>query len=122
MMAIENILKDMENGNCAIYGVRTDSKEYEVGDWCEKSLDTYDNEDHGELSGTSATGFGFLYFDGEQEDIEEVKKSLDFNWNYYNTKNGAKYQYIIGGDEYEYGDDDHEIIIKNAKVICVIKK
>lgn len=122
MMTIENILKQMENGRCAAYGVRTDSKEYNVGDWCDISLDTCDDEVFGELGGTSATGFGFLYFDGEQEDIDEVKKSIEFNWNYYRTKRGAEYQYIIGGDEYYYGDDDHEIIIKNAKVICVIKK
>lgn len=122
MTNITNILEEMKNGNCAVYGVRTDSKEYTVGDWCDISLDTCDDEVLGDLSGTSATGFGYLYFDGEEEDIEEVKKALDFNWDFYKTKCDAKYQYVIGGDEYDYGDDDHEIIIKNAKVICVIKK
>lgn len=122
MKTIESILKEMENGNCAIYGVRTDSKKYVAGDQCDISLDTCDNEVLGELDGTSATGFGFLYFDGEQEDIDEVKKALDFNWDFYKEKYDAKYQYIIGGDEYDYGQDEHEIIIKNAKVICVIEK
>lgn len=112
----------IENGyKYRCYGLRTDDRELSVGDKVGNSHDLYDNYDpeydhYGEeLDGTSATGFGYLWYD--EDDMEEVEKALKIQEHYYR---GA-HQYLIAGDDDEYGDDEAEIIIRDAVVVAVIR-
>ena len=101
------------------FGIRTDSRAYAVGDELPNSYDWNIEEiegiDRKPLPGTCATGFGYLWFDGEQDDIDTVRKALTINARYE-----GKHRYLIGGLDDYYGEDEAEVIIRNAEVIAVI--
>ena len=117
----ENILKIIaeNSNNYRVFGVRSDDRILNVGDalgnsheWDEEN-DTYFEDQY--LNGICATGFGYLWLDGEQEDQEELEKILNINDQYT-----GEHQYLIAGDESEYGNDESEVIIRNAVVLAVI--
>jgi hypothetical protein len=101
------------------YAVRGDDRNYNAGDKLEYSKDlTDDSETYGqELNGTSGTNIGYLYFDGEEEDIQSVKEAIDYNKKAYRYKN----LYIITGMYSEYGTDENEILLSNAEIVCKIE-
>lgn len=105
-----------------VFGIRGDDRSFAASEDlpCSQNMvdDLYDHEtgEYPLLDGTCATGFGFFWFDGDDEDIETVQKALDYNKEKYSYKN----HYLIGGYDYEYGDDEHELIIKGAEVVCKI--
>lgn len=116
---INKLLTAMEGNNAKYryFGIRTDARSFSIGDKITASEDmSIYAEDGTMLDGTCATGFDYLYFDGENEDIEAVAKALEINSAY-----AGEHQYLIGGYDANYGDDEAEVIIKNAEVIMTIK-
>lgn len=105
-----------------VFGIRSDNHAYNSGDDlpCSRNMvdDLYDHEtgEYPLLDGTCATEIGSLLFDGDDEDIETVQEAIDYNRNFY----GFKHLYLVGGYDYEYGDDARELVIKGAEVVCVI--
>lgn len=100
------------------YGIRACDEVYAVGDPLPCSYDQYFQvpyDEQEQLDGTCCTGFGYLWFDGEQEDVALVEKALRINSEYH-----AKYRYLIAGNDADYGNDDGELIIKNAVVVAVL--
>lgn len=100
------------------YGIRACDELYDIGAQLPCSYDQYwqvPYYEQAKLDGTCATGFGYLWFDGEKEDIVLVKKALEIN-----SKYRGKYRYLIAGNDADYGDDDGELIIKNAVVVAVL--
>lgn len=113
----EKILKALiENGyKYRYYGLRTEDRDLQVDDEVGNSRDTYwENDEELLLDGACATGFGYLWFD--EDDMDEVEKAIQIQKSYQ----GA-HQYLIAGDDADYGSDEAEIIIRNAVVVAVIK-
>lgn len=101
------------------FGIRGDDVKFEVGEELEPSYDwnhEYDIPSTEKLSGTCSTGIDYLWYDGEQEDLDTIEKAIKLNETYpYN------YRTVIAGESAEYGEDEGELIISGAKVIYVIK-
>ena len=121
-MTIRDIIATIEINadDFRYFGIRYDDKVYAIGE-------DLDNSWHGtwlgdvdepyELDGTCATVIPPLYFDGGQEDIDNVREALEINELY----EGRAHRYIIAGnDDHTYGYDEGEIIIQNAVVIGII--
>lgn len=122
MMTVKEILEKIESirENSACFGIRCTDEEHEIGDELENSYNwnEFDEEHDGEeLDGTCCTGFGYLWFDGGQDDLDEIQKALDINSRY-----SGKHQYLVyaryGG---EYGDDEQEVIFPAPEVVAVIR-
>lgn len=101
-----------------VYGIRTEGRLLNVGDELGVSKE-WDFENDREFEdkyydGICATGFGYLWFD--EDDMDEIKKALAIN-----SKYSAEHQYLIGGTSYEYGDDEQEVIVKDAVVLAVLR-
>lgn len=134
MMTKEMILNAIENNDFEFYGLRYDYHNYNLNDTCENShqwyadewnLDNYDelteeeiNElynsemmcyDNGELNGTCSICV-------TSETIEQALEDMKM-YEYGYAPNGAKL-ILIAGDFAEYGNDRHEIVIKDAVVIA----
>lgn len=123
-------MQDIINDEYAVYGVRRDSKKYSVGDTLQNSHQLYQDPqytdsactellypfiadgpykgfyDGGELNGTCA-----IYADDKciEQAIDTVK-----------TYDG-RYMYLIAGNDYSQGNDQNEIIVKNAKVLMAVE-
>lgn len=125
MENLENVIKAiMESGFCTI-GIRhlSDDESYSVGDYCRNSFDwdyeydrsTYDTESPVELSGTCAIRTNIdVGWDENEEVMEKLTSALEKAKCYFGTT------IVIGGDRFEYGNDDGEIIIKDAQVVAFI--
>ncbi len=122
-MTIAEIKEIIENGEYGYYGIRSDEViEYNVGDICYTSHQWWQDDpeddtleynekmqcwDGGELPGTCAL---------RVTEDSDIQKTINFSRNY----NGGKHITLIAGDQSEYGYDDGEIIIRDAKVLCVL--
>lgn len=128
-MIIKDIKKICEESCFEYFGLRADDMEYQVSDICNNShqlfqdpiFDDFGNllypavedpespyygyYDAGELNGTCAVKFNPDNEDSIESALEAVK--------IYSGEN----LYIIAGDSMEYGNDDGEIIIREAEVI-----
>lgn len=113
-MTAQEILKAIEANkkNYRYFGIRRDDRVFKIGEELPHSYD-WNTEDE-ELDGTCATGFGHLWFDGEQDDIDTVQAALDVN-EMYDGEN----IYLIAGWSSEYGNDEDEIIINGAEVVAI---
>lgn len=112
------ITKANENTNIRCFGIRGDDIDVKVGQKLEASFDwdyEYDRPAESKLNGTCAVSIGYLWFDGEEDDINAVKAAYDYLISEYGYKNIS----VIGGYESENGADEKEIVIKNAEVIYV---
>lgn len=122
-MTAKEILKVIEESgkNYTMFGVRADNREFEIGDElpCSHNMidDLYDEETgmYPLLDGTCAIGFGQLWFDGEDDDIETVNAALEACHKYCTDR-----MYLVVGSGYQYGDDAGEIVIENAVVVAEI--
>lgn len=121
---IINIITEKRK-NYTVFGIRGDDRTFSSGEELPCSRNMVDdlleeNEDgileYPMLDGACATGFGHLWFDGDDEDIDTIEKAIIANRDAY----GCEHLYLVAGYDYEYGDDDSEIIIKGAEVICEI--
>lgn len=100
------------------FAVRTGRKA-EVGEIIENSYQWNEDvprEEWEELNGTCGTGIGDLWFDGDEDDDVAVEKAIAANAGY-----PGEMQYIIGGKYADYGNDESEVIIECAEVICIIE-
>lgn len=128
-MTAEEIKKICEESCFEYFGLRADDMEYQVGDICNNSHQLFQDPDFdedgeliylaiedpespyygfydaGELDGTCAVKF-------DPEDENSIRAALE-TVKMYSGKN----LYIIAGDLAEYGNDDGEIIIREAEVV-----
>lgn len=82
---MEILNKAHEEDYNAVFGIRTDDASMNIGDACRLSHEwDYENgrEAEGYMDGTCATGIGYLWFDGEQDDIDEINKALEIQKDY----------------------------------------
>lgn len=130
-MNVEEVKKVCEEYDFDFFGIRADYINYSVGDICHNSHQLFQDPDWneegeliypliedrespyygyydaGELDGTCAVAFS-------PNNEESIKKALE------NIKDYAgNYIYIIGGYDCEHGNDDGEIIIREAEVIGI---
>ena len=106
------------NANLNYFGIRGDNYLPTIGQKLDPSNDwDYDNDcpSLAKLPGTCATGMGYLWHDGEEEDLEELAKAIQYHTDNYCCNHLS----IIGGMSYECGADENEIVIQNAEVIYV---
>lgn len=128
-MTAAEIKRICEESDFSYFGIRADDMEYQIGDICNNShqlfqdpiFDDFGNllypavedpespyygyYDAGELDGTCAVKFN----PDSEEDIQDALEVAKM----YSGKN----LYIIAGDSIEHGNDDGEIIIREAEVI-----
>jgi hypothetical protein len=109
-----------ENPNIRYFGIRGESFKPEVGQELDASFGwDYENDCQSaeKLDGACATRIGYLWLDGEEEDVETLKKAYEFHVAEYDSV--YQYRAIIGGYDYEDGADENEIVIKDAEVVYV---
>ena len=120
-MTAEQVKKIIDDGKYDFYGIRSDETiAYNIGDTCFESHQWWQDEpengdmeynedmqcwDGGELPGTCAL---------EVSSNSNIAEILDYSRRCY----GGKYITLIAGNRAEYGNDDGEIIIANATVLC----
>ena len=129
-MTAKELLKTLKDGRYNVVAIRhtcADEK-YDIGDICRNSyeydfecdLSTYYTGNPVESDGTCGYGiFGLDYLDADDvEELEQaekiIKKSIDASA-FYNPSEGSAI--IIAGHSYYYGNDENEVVIKNAEVI-----
>lgn len=111
------------------YGFRGASKHdlelAEKSGYLGASLDTWDSgnqtyhEEADELCGTSAVAIN------EYMDVEELRNRFEMAMNDYAAGHGTNVVYLVSGENSEYGDDEHEVILKDdfengARVIAEV--
>jgi hypothetical protein len=120
-MDLNKIQEEVEKNEYSMIGIRSDDRIYQVNDLLEKSHDwdfEHDCSSETLLDGTCALSDHLWMLDDitDDEDAQTletlVKKSAIY---------GGSHCYLIGGDGYTQGDDSHEVIIHNARVIAVIR-
>ena len=102
-----------------IRGLASDEK-YDIGETCRKSYDwdyendcsSYDTEKPVELDGTCAA---HIVVDMDWDTDEEIIESIE---NVINNFNYTGEMVLIGGESFEYGADENEVIIYDAVVIA----
>lgn len=107
---VQAILKAHNEKGYTYFGVRT-GRTAEIGEILERSHDwDYINDWYSEelLPGTCSTGIGFLWFDGESEDEEEIAKAIALH---IDNRYDGEMTYIIGGKNSSCGEDSQELII-----------
>lgn len=127
-MNLKEVLEMMEQ-ETSNYGFRGASKHdlelAETGEYLDESLDTWEerdcpyDEDADRLNGTSAISIN------EYMDIDELKSRFDYTMGYATNHHGTNIVLFISGDIGEYGDDEHEVILKDdfepgAKIIAQV--
>ncbi|WP_367567234.1 hypothetical protein [Lacrimispora sp.] len=119
------IIEAIESCQNAWIGIRhlATDEVYQVGDYCRPSYDwnfendcsTYETDEPQELPGTCAYKTGILIGWDEPEEIaEKLEKALEASNCYMGEI------VIIAGNSAEYGNDNGEIIIKDAIVLAKI--
>lgn len=103
-----------------VYGIRTEDRQFTVGDTglgCSRDWD-HDIDDFSEdyLPGICATGIGYLWLDGGEDDINAIQEALNYNNGYI-----GDHQYLIAGELASDGEDPYEVILRNAVVLAVIR-
>lgn len=128
-MTVQEIQEICENSYFGYFGLRADDMEYRIGDICNNSHQLFQDPDFdaegeliypaiedtespyygfydaGELDGTCAVKF-------DPDDESSIRAAID-TVKMYSGNN----LYIIAGDSMEYGNDDGEIIIRDAEVV-----
>lgn len=133
-MTVEGIKRICENSYFGYFGLRADDMEYQAGDICNDSHQLFQDpnfDEEGELiypaiENPESPYYGF-YDAGELDGTCAVKFNPDDEssiWAALDTVKmySGKNLYIIAGDSMEYGNDDGEIIIKEAEVIEKVRR
>ena len=128
---VKNILETVKNEGAkvvAIRGLRYDEN-YAVGDWCRNSYDwnheldqsSYDADGESiELPGTCGVDiWNFTYLNSnEVDEAKNLLREAIESAKYYGDD--GRLAIIVGYNDYEYGEDENEIIIRNAQVIALV--
>lgn len=125
----KKILEIIQNSEFEVFGIRKDDKLYSVGDAVENSHQLFQDPqytddscqellypyissgcyagfyDGGELNGTCALEI-------REDNIDHMLADI----NQYDGKN----LYLIAGNYYSYGNDENEVVIREAEVIAVL--
>ncbi|WP_368270845.1 hypothetical protein [Enterocloster lavalensis] len=119
-----DIIEAIESSGYSWIGIRhlSDDENYQIGDYCRNSYDwnyeydcsTYETDEPQELPGTCAYNTQIMTGWDDPEEMEEKLERAIRNANYI----GAPV--IIGGNRAEYGNDEGEIIIADARVIAYL--
>lgn len=119
-MKYESLIKTIRERKFRVIGIRSlwDDEKYNIGDICRCSYDwnhEYDRSTYGyenvEFNGTCAINTEIdLYWDEDEEIIEKIEET--YKKAYWHTD-----VVIIAGNQWEYGEDDNEVIIEDAEVI-----
>lgn len=123
MDKIKEAARTIMDSNYEIIGIRhiTPDESYKVGDIARNSYDwDYENDLSSfqtspvELDGTCAYSTDIdINFDDENEIEEKLITALEASRIYSGTV------VILGGNDYEYGNDDNEVIIEDAEVLYI---
>lgn len=121
-MNIKEAVRAIMNSNYEIFGIRhiASDESYKVGDYTRNSYD-WDNENDlssyetnpKELDGTSAYFAGIDTLDDEEEIEAKILSALEESKVYSGTA------ILLGGDRYDWGNDDNEVIIEDAEVLYI---
>ena len=128
---VKNILETVKNEGAkvvAIRGLRYDEN-YAVGDWCRNSYDwnheldqsSYDVDGEPiELPGTCGVDiWNFMYLNSnEVDEAKNLLREAIERAKYYGDD--GRLAIIVGYNDYEYGEDENEVIIRNAQVIALV--
>ena len=122
---INEIVKIMMIDEYAIYGIRglSSDEKYEIGDECRNSYDwnyecdhsTYEDEEPVELPGTCSVRIHIRH--SFNDDEKEVVKAVENAWNLASKYSDINEYVLIAGDQYEWGIDMDEVIIRRAYVL-----
>lgn len=120
------LLNEVNNEGYAAVAIRhlCDDEIYRIGDTCRNSYAWNYDEDHStylddepvELDGTC----GFSISEISNLDEDEIDRAEEILSNGLENAHYFGKTAIIAGDYFEYGNDDNEIIIRNAKIIGFI--
>lgn len=120
-----NIIEINEEKALANYnmGIRFTDEKLDMGadvansyDWGAEEAEDWDGE-YVELDGACAVLFGGGFsFENVEELKAEAIKVLEKVGSY-----PYDYAYLVAGTSYSHGEDDHEIIIRNAEVIGIVE-
>lgn len=125
MMNVQDLLNKVNEEGYEVVAIRhlAGDEEYEVGDMCRDSYDwdvendqsSYYSEEPVMLDGTC--GFHIEGFrDLDTDEIEEATEIFE------RARKEARYQgkmVVIAGHRFTYGNDEHEVIIRDAEVIAI---
>ncbi len=120
---IKEWVKTIRENKFSSYGIRwiAEDESYNIGDiarnsyeWdIENDISTYETDEPVELDGTCAIELVIDRTFDEDDEIAEVIEEVMKNHNgYWGTP------VLLGSDHCEYGNDDGEIIMEDAKVIA----
>lgn len=124
----EKVLEAIKNSSYDSFGIRrtcTD-EDYKVGDiarnsfyWdVENDLSTYQTESE-EMDGSSARAILFDDMDGDKENLEVIKKTIEkFEKEYPCCLPEEKFV-VLGSDHVEYDINDGDIIMEDAEVLYI---
>lgn len=128
-MTIEEIRKLISEAEYDYIGIRADDRDYQIGEVMDNSHQLFQDPKYADFECTELlypyisdgpyTGF----YDGGELDgtcaletsENNIKERLEAVRNY------GERIYLIGGNSMEYGNDEDEIIIRNAKVITILR-
>ena len=119
---IMNAIYEAHKNGFTHFGVRGDNVDIEVGQSLENSYDwDYENDCQSteKLPGTCTTGFGYLWFDGDDEDRENIETAISYNMENYRYTHVS----VIAGTyaDGRFEKDPNELLIADEQVIYVIK-
>lgn len=121
-MNIKEAVRTIINSNYEIFGIRhiASDESYKIGDCTRNSYDwdiendvsSYETNSR-ELDGTSAYFTGIDTLDDEEEIEKKLLIALEKSKVYSGTA------ILLGGDRYDWGNDDSEVIIEDAEVLYI---
>lgn len=128
-MTVQEIQKICKNSEYEYFGLRADDLDYQIGDICNDSHQLFQDPDFDEdgeliypsIEDTESPYYGF-YDAGELDGTCAVKFDPDDENSILAALETVKMYsgknlYIIAGNSMEYGNDEGEIIIREAEVI-----
>lgn len=131
-MTVEDIKRICEESGFEYFGLRSDNMKYEIGDICESSHQLFQDpifNEYGELAYSMVEDQDspyYGYYDAGELDgtcavrfISDNEDSISHALELVKIYSG-KHLYIIAGDTMEYGNDEDEIIIRDAEVLEVL--
>ena len=127
-LTVDNILQAIKtqaeknertfSGHLTNFGIRTVSEDVAVGETLSNSFvwdweNGCETEEH--MDGVSTTFIGtFGRFSDDEEITESIEEAIEIH---NRTGYIGKYQYLVVGDGYDYGDDEGEAVLYNHKAI-----
>lgn len=118
------IIQTIERNRYAYIGIRhiCEDEDYSIGDYCRDSYDwdyeydrsSYDSDEPISLGGTCALSTGIdSGLDAPEEIIKKFESAIEKSKCYYGP------MVIVAGNSATYGNDEDEIIIRDAIVLAV---